>query len=344
MKGGVQAERMPPLSWCPAGLDASIAAIASALTDAGHVLVTAHQRPDGDAIGCTVAALLMLEACGVRASAYNADPVPENLCCLEGSDRIGQSIPDDVDCLLVLDCASHGRIGALAAARAAGLPIYCLDHHVSYDADFATVLALDPDAAACAELVYRLGVALDAPLTPAIARALFAALQTDTGSFRYQSTRAEQMELASILLRTRFDVWELSSAIWESQSPLRLKLLPAILATLDLRADGRVAILTIPREVVDAARDEPGVLQGVINQARAIRGVEVAVLLTEEEGELRVSFRSRGRVNVAQLAETQGGGGHFNAAACRIEEDRRAAFLSAIARQVQDELGGQGGG
>lgn len=328
----------PRLSWGSDELDDAITRIAEALRDADHVLVAAHQRPDGDAIGCTLAATHALRHAGLRATACNQDGVPANLRFLPGADEIVTAPPEDVDCILALDCAQAHRLGATLEPLAAVLPVYCLDHHRVFDPDFAAILALDADAAACAELVYRLVAQLGIPLTLDIAQPLFAALHTDTGSFRYASTRAGTMELGRILLGPGFDVWEVCSQLYESHPLERLRLLPRVLDTLTMSRCGRFASLTVSHAIHVQTHHDESVLGGVINFARGIRGVEVATLLTEVgPDQWRVSFRSRGTVDVSVIAAKLGGGGHRNAAACDVSgkakeilSDLESAFVASV--------------
>ncbi|TVR03073.1 MAG: bifunctional oligoribonuclease/PAP phosphatase NrnA [Deltaproteobacteria bacterium] len=324
----------PPLSWSPPGLTNTIEHIARALRKLSHVLVVSHVRPDGDAIGSTLAATHALRMVGVRATAYNRDGVPPNLRFLPGAAQLTSHVPDEVDCILALDCAVAHRLGESVAALCREMPVFCLDHHVTVDEAFADILALDASAPACAELVYRLAVALGAPLDKALAIPLFAALHTDTGSFRYSSTRAETLEFGRILLTTGFDVWGICSELYESHPVERLRILPRVLDTLQLSTCGRFASLIVSSEVQQLAAGDESVLQGVINFARGVRGVEVATLLTEvNRGEYRVSFRSRGRVDVSLIAAVHGGGGHRNAASCVVQGE-----LDHIIEQLQSAV------
>lgn len=312
-----------PLPWGTPALTADIEAMAEALRSHQHVLVAAHMRPDGDAIGSTLGAWHALRAAGVHATPYNPDPVPDNLRFLPGAQAVQATVPDGVDAILALDCGYAHRLGETLEQRCAeGATVYCLDHHVRVDPDFARIVGHDPRAPACAELVYRLVVALGVPLSMDIAKPLFAALHTDTGSFRYGSTRAETLDLGRILLSPGFDVWEVCSELYESHPPQRVRLLPRVLETLRLSACGRFASLTIAHDVVQDCAGDDSLLAGVIHFARSIRGVEVATQMTEDTpGHFRVSFRSRGRVDVSRIAERLGGGGHRNAAACTLSGD-----------------------
>lgn len=326
----------PPLGWGSTALTAHIDAMADALRGHRHVVVAAHVRPDGDAIGSTLGAWHALRASGITATPYNRDPVPDNLRFLPGADAIRAELPDDADAILALDCGYAHRLGEVLERRCTeGLAVYCLDHHVRVDPGFARIFGHDPHAPACAELVYRLVVALGAPLSVEVAKPLFAALHTDTGSFRYGSTRAEALELGRLLLAPGFDVWEVCSELYESHPVQRLQILPRVLDTLRLSACGRFASLTVPHEVVQSCNGDDTLLAGVINFARSIRGVEVATLMTEESpAQFRVSFRSRGRVDVSRIAERFGGGGHRNAAACDMQgelDPLRAALERSFA-------------
>lgn len=303
-----------------AELHASLAGAVEALRSASHVLVVAHSSPDGDAIGSTLGAALIIEAMGPKVTRFNVDPAPDTFTFLPGAELLTCELPPEtVDVTVMLDCSEPHRVGEAFPETGWGGRVVVIDHHQTVDREFADVLVHDVSAAATAELVFRLALEAGVEITTDIATCLFTALHTDTGSFRYGSTSARAMLVASHLLRTGIDAWDIASHIYEDQRPERIRLLGAALQSIERSPCGRLATMVITSDMIEAARAESSDTDGFINYARGIRGVEVAAQLTgDDDAGFRVSFRSRGRVDVASLAELFGGGGHRNAAGCTV--------------------------
>jgi phosphoesterase RecJ-like protein len=285
-------------------------------------LVVSHASPDGDAIGSTLAMGLVLEALGKEVVFYNRDPVPYNFEFLHRADAMVTEVPEgaDIEVTIVLDCAEPDRVGVNFPDHGWGETIVVVDHHKTWDSEFADVYVRDVNAAATGELVYRLVIASGTELTLGIAESLYGCVMTDTGSFRYSNTSRTTFRIAGELIDAGVEPWRMTSHIYESEPKERLELLSLALNTLELSHCGRLAFLRIEDNMFEQTGTGPELTDGFINYARSIRGVEVATQLREEEQDVwRVSFRSRGKVDVSELAAKFGGGGHYNAAGCMIE-------------------------
>ena len=331
-----------PLGWAVAGLDDALGQAVAALRGAAHVVVVSHERPDGDAMGCTLACAEVVRALGAtRVTAFNVSEVPSNLQFLPGASEVVAALPPEhpVDVTVMLDCGERHRVGAAFPPNGWGTTVICLDHHRTYDENAADVFVRDPSAPACAEMVYRLIVAAGVALTPTMATNLFCALQTDTGSFRYGSTTAHAMELGQRLLETGIEVWPISSAVYESNPIERLRLTARVLESLAVSDDGRFASLVVRQEDFDETGADDAMADGLINYARSIAGVEVAAQLTEAGDGFRVSMRSRGAVDVSKIAERFGGGGHRNAAGCNVA-GALASVRAELSRALIDAMNG----
>ena len=285
-------------------------------------LVVSHERPDGDAIGSTLAMGLMLEGMGKDVTCFNVDEVPYNLSFLPGqhlmTHDLSTAAPFDVT--IVLDLGERHRLGEAFPEVGWGGTTIMVDHHKSWDPDLVDIPVRDVTAAATGSLVYQLLVRSGATLTLDIARALYCCVMTDTGGFRYASTSARVMRIAGTLLEAGVEPWEMTSRLYEDQPRKRLALLADVLQTLTFSACGRLAFLVIDEPTLAAHQADDTLTDGFINYARGVRGVEVATQLRQKGPDVwRISFRSRGQVDVSRLAERFGGGGHHNAAACTIE-------------------------
>jgi phosphoesterase RecJ-like protein len=290
---------------------------AGLLQKAERVLVVGHEHPDGDAIGSTVAVGLIAEMCGAEVCYFNVDPVPANLQFLPRASLVVSSLPEGFlpDVTVIVDCAQRSRVGKRFPPSGWGPVVICLDHHKTFDPDVADLLIRDTEAAATAELVVELRRACGVELTHDLGTALYCALLTDTGSFRYGKTRAETMERAATLLRAGVDAWSVASQVYESEPIERMHLISEVLGTLELAASGKLATIVITDEMFERTGADPSMTDGLVNFARSVRGVEVAAQLVQQpDGTFRVGMRSRGSVDVASVAERFGGGGHKNAA------------------------------
>jgi phosphoesterase RecJ-like protein len=285
--------------------------------DQERFVVAAHMRPDGDAVGATLAMGILLEELGKEVVFYNHDPVPYNFGFLPRAERWTTASPDTPDVTIILDCGEPGRIGPVDQ-EFWGRQVVVIDHHKTFDPDFADLYVRDVSAAATGEIIYRLAKRFGV-MTSDLAHALYCCLMTDTGSFRYSNTSRETFTIAGELIDAGVDAWHMTSHIYESQPRERIDLLCKVLETLSVSDDGKLAFLRIERATFDGVERGDELIDGFINYARSIRGVEVATQLVEMvDGTWKISFRSRGNVDVSQLASRFGGGGHRNAAGCTM--------------------------
>jgi phosphoesterase RecJ-like protein len=215
-----------------------------------------------------------------------------------------------------------------------------LDHHITTE-PFGDLNYVDPEAASVGVLAYKIIQGLGHPLSRDAAECIYASILADTGCFRYSSTDPECLRIAAELLERGVDPWEMTVRVYEQQPLARMKLLAEVLNTLEVAPGGKLATITITREMVARTGTHLDLTDGFINYARSIDGVEVAASFREPEDgsrSWRVSFRSRGNVDVSAIAQKFGGGGHKNAAGCAIEGDQ-AAVRARIAAEVAQALG-----
>jgi phosphoesterase RecJ-like protein len=300
-------------------------------------LVVSHESPDGDAIGSTLGLALALKKMGKDVVAFNADGVPANLAFLPGSDSVRTSLKDDesFDVGFLLDAGELKRAG-IAMDQHCDLLIN-IDHHPY--SDFGDLCYLDTDASATAVLIYRVLVACGFPLDTDVAKALYAGVLDDTGSFRYSSANREAFQLAGILVDCGVDPWQIASCLYESFPSSRMRLLGLVLSTLDLSPCGRYASVSLIQEFLPQSGATAEESDGFVNYARAIKGVEVALFIKEQADAIyQISFRSRGNIDVGTLARQLGGGGHHNAAGARIPAASLEAARSELYRHLDQLL------
>jgi phosphoesterase RecJ-like protein len=276
-------------------------------------LVCAHANPDGDAIGSTLGLMLGLEKLGKEVVAYNADGVPASLRFLPGAERLVNdlSTQSEFDCVFVLDAGDLKRTIDPVAERA---PVLInIDHHPG--STFGTLCYLDCEAAATAVMIYRVLKACGLCLDLDIALPLYTGLLSDTGSFRYSNSNPEAFSVGGELVALGIKPWDVASLLYESQPPERMKLLSLVLPTLHISVDHKYASVAMSLEMLAKSGALPEHSDSFVNYPRAISGVEVAVFFRQvDANRVKISLRSRGRIDVGALANRLGGGGHRNAA------------------------------
>ena len=297
--------------------------IIAAIALGKRFLITAHVRLDGDALGSELALCRLLSDLGKEAVVCNQDATPGHYRFLPGAERIVHEPvhPELYDVGFVLDCSELERVGEIAADVARIPTLINIDHHVS-NGGFCALRLLDPKASSTGELLYRLMREMRAVMTGDICTNLYAAILTDTGGFRYSSTRQETLKAAGDLLKGGADPQWISENIYESDPPAKLQLLARVLETLEMDLDLGIASMTVTEEHLRQTGASMEHTDGFIDIPRTVKGINIAMLYTQTGAkQFKLSLRSKGRVNVEKIARRFGGGGHINAAACRIEGD-----------------------
>ena len=324
-----------PRDWRPAE---NLPLAVDALKSARKVLITMHRGPDGDALGSALALACTLRELGREVTVYNPDDLPYNFRFLRGASAVEKSLPADArfDVTVATDAGAFDRLGPDVPQDQRRGVLLNLDHHITTE-PFGDVNYVDPHAASVGILAYKIIKSLGAPLSRDAAECIYASILADTGCFRDSSTDPECLRIAAELLEAGVDPWEMTVRVYEQQPLARMRLLADVLSTLEVH--GRLATITITNAMVEKTGSETDLTDGFINYARSVDGVEVAASFREPQdgGPWRVSFRSRGRVNVAAIAQRFGGGGHHNAAGCSIEGDE-AAVRAQIAHEIEEAL------
>ncbi len=295
----------------------------------GRFVLTSHARPDGDAVGSVLACCEILKKMGKSAEVVLADGVPYIYRPLPFADAVVHSpaIQGHFDAAIILECDSVAR------TRLEGLEdrfLISIDHHLS-GKPFAHVNWIDPTACATAEMIFRLARQAGVKISPEIATCLYTAVLTDTGSFCFAGTNERTFALAQELVRAGADPVACAQHVYFTNPTSKMRLLGAALST--LHRESELAWMHITRKDIDisGAFDEDA--EGLVNYALSIGGVEVAVFFRElSDHRFRVSLRSKGKVNVAAIAERFGGGGHECASGFGIEGPLSVATERVLAQ------------
>lgn len=314
--------------------------LVEAIQKGQRFLIAAHRDPDGDAVGSTTALYGLLTALGKEVVLLNDAPYPQQFLFLPYTDQMQMAYPDDAtfDVSILCDCGEVARAPeGFPTDPAVRGNFLVIDHHLTSNLE-GDICFNDPSSPAVGLLIYDLAKELGVPLTKDIATCMYCAIVSDTGSFRYQKTSPATFRAAAELIEHGVCPWEVASGLFESNPIERQWLLARALKTLDLRAGGKVAFMTISQKMIEESGATAKMTDGFINFGRAVSGVEVAVLFREEDGFWKMSMRSRGRINVAAIAESLGGGGHHNAAGAKFSGDPEElkARICTIAEETID--------
>ncbi len=291
-------------------------------------LIVGHINPEADSIGSSLALALGLIKMGKKdVKVLSKDPVPEILKFLPGSKMIKQKPPrKEVDVLIIVDCNTMARTGFenLRAKKTA-----IIDHHIkpanAGESEFYRSLSasvINPEAAAAGILVYKTLVGLKIPMDKKIATNLFAALQVDTGGFRYSNVTSESLKIASYLVEAGVKPWEVTKEIYESIPVKSMKLLALTLATLEMK--NKIAWITVTKGMLVKTGTTAEDCEDFVEIPRKLKDIEAAVFFRQDGAKsFKLSFRSKGKVDVQKIAKNFGGGGHAAAAGCKINGSLR---------------------
>ncbi len=305
-------------------------AIAEQLANAQRILVLTHINPDGDAIGSMLATAHVLTAMGKTALPLASSSIPGFLYHLPGIEQVqvyrsGTALPA-ADLVWMVDTANPQRVGPLHDEHAPtfdNLPLLIVDHHVTNDGH-GTVNLIDSQAASCAEVLYPLFRALNAPVSPAAATCLLMGLTTDTQSFQTSSTRPQTLRTAAELIEAGADNYAVVQQAFYTTPYSTAHLVGLSLSHLQ-HEDGLVWT-HITQEMTRQTQADDAAYDDVLHVMQRIAGLRIGVLFKERgTQEVKISLRSKPGIDVSAVAKTWGGGGHTQAAGATLHMDLAAA-------------------
>jgi len=293
------------------------------LKKSNNIFLASHKHPDGDAIGSLIGMGLALEQLKCKITLYNESPLPAVYQFLPSIHRITKDVEDvsRYDSAIILDCSDLNRIGSFSEYVSKIPVIINIDHHTS-NTRFGQLQLIDPVACSTAEIVYRLIREMNIPINIGIAYALYTGIMADTGSFRFSNTTPAAFEISHEMVKHGADPHKVAHYVYETISLNRIKLLNMLFDTIEISENGKLSIMTLTQNMLAASGTLVEDVNGLINYAKRIENVKLAILLYERKAnikrkpgsEFHVSIRSDGTVNAAAIAMSYGGGGHHNAA------------------------------
>ncbi|MEW6686930.1 MAG: bifunctional oligoribonuclease/PAP phosphatase NrnA [Candidatus Edwardsbacteria bacterium] len=314
----------------------SFAEIIKVIKENQYFLITSHIDPDGDCIGAQLALCSLLKKLKKKVEVVNQDRIPERYRFLPGSENIQSRTSGQIDftCAFVLDTAGLDRIGNVQRTIIPnGMVIINIDHHQSNDL-FGNYSYVDSEASSTCELLYLLMTEMSERIGKERATLLYTGIMTDTGGLRFANTTARVFRICSSLVKEGASPAFIADQVYAQRNPKVMKLLGEVLTSLEVDETGNIGSLVLKRETYRRLGVNLSECEEFVNYAISVNGVKVGIFFREQEdGKIRVSLRSREAIDVNQIAAVFGGGGHYQAAGCKMEGE-----LLAVKQKVLEEI------
>lgn len=302
--------------------------------------ITCHTSPDGDALGSTLALYRALTKLNKKTYIISKDVIPNNFSYLNASDIInGKCIKvlDKTDCLIALDCGNVERLSGELDLNNRNYKVINIDHHLSNDM-YGDINYVDSAAAATAEIVYGLIKSMNIEIDEYIAKCIYTALVTDTGSFRHSGTSKRTHEIAGEIIDIGIDFSSIHREIFDNKPVEKLKLYGKVFENLTMHHNNKICFMEITTEMLASLGLEDGDTSDVISFGTKIDTSEVAVLFKEGTEGTKVSLRSKKDIDVRKVAEVFGGGGHIKASGCMIKGTSISEAKKLVLAKLEEQL------
>lgn len=307
---------------------------AAMLQRADHILLLAHQYPDGDTLGSNFALCQALQALGKTVRVLCGDPIPERY------EYMHEGLPQpefDPQFICAVDVADAKLLGPTVQQQYGDRVDLCIDHH-STNTGYAAHTCVDADCAAAAMVVFRLIGLLGVELTPSIAQCLFTGIATDTGCFKYSNAGALAHRMAADCIDKGIPYEMINRVNFDIKSRARIELERMALDQMRFSHAGRVAVMVITNEMVEKSGADDNDMEGLPPIPRQIEGVWVGITLRQKaDGNYKISVRTGTHADAAKICALLGGGGHNRAAGCAVDgtlEEAKAAIIQAVEQAV----------
>ena len=318
-------------------MDITLRQAAAFLKERDNFLIVSHTSPDADTIGSAAALVAGLRLLGKNAVAVCDEPVPEKLSFLNTECCFTEAEPPGIQTLVSVDTASPALLGGMEE-KFTGDRVFdlAIDHHLVNTIPCRQRLLLN-HYSSTGEIIFELLEELDVKLNMAIATALYGAMSSDSGGFRFSSTRSDTMRHAASLMDTGIDFAKINRLLFETKTPSQVALERLAYNSIQLFHGGKLAVVTITAEDLAEAGAQENDIDGINQIPRQIMGVEVSAVIRSKGDKVKVSLRSNAYFNVAEFASVNfGGGGHHHAAGCSFDAD-----INAVKRIIVEALEGK---
>jgi phosphoesterase RecJ-like protein len=309
-----------------------ISQIADSIKHAKNAYITMHTRPDGDAIGSSLALHKILTDQGLKVDIIAPTEVPAIYSFLKGVEIITTEFPDEKrDLGFVVDCSDKNRLENRCDILENVVEIINIDHH-QLNREFGTINYIRPDYSSTCELIFNMAMEMGIEIDHDFAMYIYVGILTDTNKFQEQNTTPHCHMISANLISNYISPVEVTSRIYGNRELNILNLISKAIENLNISSSKKIGYIVLHPELLEQLGVRNEDLEGVINYARNIKGVEVGILfrkIPKLDG-IKVSLRSKGKVDVSKVARRFGGGGHHNAAGCLIPGDFKDATETII--------------
>lgn len=302
------------------------------LNEASSIALISHLDPDGDNLGSLTALSKSLLNLGKKVYPIEFDKIPENLKFLPNLDLLSDNTDINIDMIICLDCANYERLGQIDELFNKAKFRINIDHHQSNEF-YGDVNIVKKGYSSTCELVFDLINEINLPIDKEISMSLLTGISTDTGRFLYSATTADTLAKASRLVENGADMMKINELIYQSKKFEAQLLENEILSKTEIYND-YVAFGFVMTDQLNKYNVEISDIDSVINTFRDTDKIKISVLIKQQtENEYKVSFRSKGNIDVGLIAKNLGGGGHKNAAATKITGD-----FETVSNKIKEEI------
>ncbi len=299
--------------------------LSKAIKEAKSIAIASHVSPDGDNLGSSLGLYLGLKKIKKDVKVLKVDKIPEKYLFLPAVDQIEEAESNyKPDLFIALDCADEDRLHINKDLARSSKMLINLDHHIS-NTMYGDLNLIEKDSSSTGELVYKLMVELGIEIDDEIASCIYTAISSDTGSFKYSNTSGRTHKIVSELYKTGFNPGEINIKLYQNQTMEQTKLFSHAMSGLETYFQAKVGLIVVSQEMLKKTGAKMEDTEGLVEQVRDIKGIELAILLKEKEDCIKVSTRSKAYFNASDLCAYFNGGGHKRAAGCTIYKSMQDA-------------------
>lgn len=315
-----------------------IEAVGKKIKESTNIAVMAHINEDGDALGSVFALCRVLKNMNKQAICFLDKEPEKRLDFLDGEYKLYNGEGNVFDLCIVLDCADVERIGeARMELFENAKSKICIDHHAT-NKGYADINIIEPKKSSAAEVLFgvlkRCGFLID----DYAAKCLYTGIASDSGGFKYSNTSSETMRIAAELMEYKFDHAEILRLLFDTESIENIKLKGYVMNNIESFEDGKIQLVSTDEEILSSFGVNENDVSDLVNIPRTVKGCEIAVELKKRNGRIRLSLRSN-RINVSEIAQKFGGGGHKLAAGAEICADTMENAKKMVIKECVRKLG-----
>lgn len=310
------------------------------IKESNRIAITFHTSPDGDSLGTSLALMQGLSKKGKEVYILSKEEIPESfkfLPCSELIDGKNSRVLSGTECVIVLDCGDVKRINADLDFDNKNYTLINIDHHITNEL-YGDLNYVDTNASAMSETIYQMLRIMGIEIDKDMAKCLYTSLITDTGSFKYSGTTSVTHTIAGDLINTGINFSEIHRIVFDNKKVDGIRLYGKAIENLEL-INEKICIMTITKEMFsELGIDEKTDTSDIINIGMQIDTVETTALIKENDIGVKISLRSKSKVDVRKVAEEFGGGGHIRASGLAMENKTVDEAKSLITEKLQKEL------